>query len=103
MALVKTRILFVQRRWDTVPKALEDFAVAIGWREDSLTATGPPHVYIHYLILRCLWEGRIGNDAATRALLRRMYMFMDEGADQGVFDKDRARGGVVEVRASMLI
>lgn len=96
LALIKTRLLFVQRRWDGVPVALEQMATAIGWHEESLTAA-TTDTYMHYLILRCLWEGRVGNDARVRSLLRRIYTTMDEAADASAFESSRAKGGVVEL------
>jgi hypothetical protein len=96
LALIRTRLLFVQRRWDDVPTALDQLAASIGWHEDSLTAA-TTDTYMHYLMLRCLWEGRIGNDVRVRSLLRQMYTTMDEAADTSAFEAGRASGGVVKL------
>lgn len=53
---------------------------------------------IHYILFRCLWEGRIGNDSTVKALLKKLYLIMDDTSDRGLFDELRASGGVMQVR-----
>ena len=48
------------------------------------------------MLFRCLWEGRIGNDATVKVLLKRLYLLMDDTSDRGVFEQMRASGGTVE-------
>lgn len=80
--------------------ALNEFAVSIDYDaeapEDKSKSAWEAHVTLHYMLLRCLWEGRIGNDANIKVLLKRLYLFMDDSSDRGVFGQLRASGGTLE-------
>ncbi|OWZ64792.1 hypothetical protein AYX14_06385 [Cryptococcus neoformans] len=103
--LIKARITFVHRRWELVPTALAEFASSIGWSDSNPPAdllsgqkeerTWLACLNIHYLILRALWEGRIGNDNVAKEIMKRAYALMDETADKKVFNELRANGGVI--------
>lgn len=105
--LIKTRIAFVHRRWELVPTVLAELASSIGWSDSSPSTdlisgqkeerTWLACLNIHYLILRALWEGRIGNDNVTKEIMKRAYALMDETADKKVFNELRANGGVITV------
>lgn len=105
--LIKARITFVHRRWELVPTALAEFASSIGWSDSNPPAellsgqkeerTWLACLNIHYLILRALWEGRIGNDNVAKEIMKRAYALMDETADKKVFNELRANGGVITV------
>lgn len=105
--LIKARITFVHRRWELVPTALAEFASSIGWSDSSpptdlLSGQKEERTWlaclnIHYLILRALWEGRIGNDSVAKEIMKRAYALMDETADKKVFSELRANGGVITV------
>ncbi|KIR58032.1 hypothetical protein I314_05997 [Cryptococcus bacillisporus CA1873] len=103
--LIKTRIAFVHRRWELVPTVLAELASSIGWSDSSPSTdmisgqkeerTWLACLNIHYLILRALWEGRIGNDNVAKEIMKRAYALMDETADKKVFNELRANGGVI--------
>ncbi|KIR32042.1 hypothetical protein I352_05671 [Cryptococcus deuterogattii MMRL2647] len=103
--LIKSRIAFVHRRWELVPTVLAELASSIGWSDNSPPTdlisgqkeerTWLACLNIHYLILRALWEGRIGNDNVAKEIMKRAYALMDETADKKVFNELRANGGVV--------
>lgn len=104
--LIQARTLFVIRRWDTVPAALAQLADSLGWHEPFFTANGPTsgpdvarHAYfvLHYMMLRCLWEGRIGNDAVVKSLLKRVYLSVDEALDENRFAAFKADGGMIDL------
>ncbi|KIY32195.1 hypothetical protein I305_05494 [Cryptococcus gattii E566] len=103
--LIKTRIAFVHRRWELVPTVLAELAASIGWSDSSPSTdlvsdqkeerTWLACLNIHYLILRALWEGRVGNDSVAKEIMKRAYALMDETADKKVFNELRANGGVI--------
>nr|ODO02711.1 hypothetical protein L204_01450 [Cryptococcus depauperatus CBS 7855] len=105
--LIKTRITFVHRRWEVVSIALADFASAIGWSDETsptelLRIENGQQIWltslcVHYLLLRALWEGRIGNDAVAKGIMKKLYVLMDETADKKVFNSVRATGGVMSI------
>lgn len=105
--LIKTRIAFVHRRWELVPTVLAELAASIGWSDSSPSTdlvsdqkeerTWLACLNIHYLILRALWEGRVGNDSVAKEIMKRAYALMDETADKKVFNELRANGGVITV------
>ena len=102
--IARLRLFHKHRCWDRVSTTLEDFASSIGWRGDG---DGPhkldtetawtAHLAIHYLLLRSLWDGRIGNDLAVKSILKRIYLMMDDLSEKGVFSDLRANGGIIEV------
>ncbi|WVQ83509.1 hypothetical protein IAT38_005650 [Cryptococcus sp. DSM 104549] len=108
-SLIKARFTFVHRRWELVPTALSSFASAISFSETSDPSASPPplavgkegvwmaSLTIHYLLLRTLWEGRVGNDVVAKGMMKRVYGLMDETAEKGVFDQLRRDGGVFSV------
>ncbi|WWD16802.1 hypothetical protein CI109_101234 [Kwoniella shandongensis] len=105
-SFIKTRSLFVHRRWELVPSALSDLAASIAWtndrpNEELLAGTTDERTWrcsiiVHHLLLRTLWEGRIGNDEAAKMTMKRIYVIMDLTADRGVFDALRASGGLLK-------
>ena len=106
LALARVRLLFALRKWDAVPSALADLADLINWREESYSADGPTEGYsltrhsyllLHYMLLRSLWEGRLGNDTATKGLLQRVYLMIDEASDTDRFIKLKVHGGLLDV------
>lgn len=105
LAVARVRLCSAYRRWDAVQSALDQLSDLLNWSEDSLTSTrlssesAEWHTSLtaHYLLLRSLWEGRIGHDAKCRGLLKRLYLLMDEAADSGLLDRLRQNGGLIEV------
>lgn len=63
----------------------------------TITSTWDAHFILHYLLLRCLWEGRVGNDTLVKVTLKKLYLLMDDTSDRGVFSEVRAKGGAIEV------
>ncbi|WWC98854.1 hypothetical protein V866_005747 [Kwoniella sp. B9012] len=106
-ALTKARFIFVYRRWELAAQALSAFSSVIGLTEDlskpiQLAGQGNDRIWeasfiIHYLILRTLWEGRIGNDLNAKNCLKHIYALMDETAESGLFNLLRANGGVLDL------
>ncbi|OCF58359.1 hypothetical protein L486_04392 [Kwoniella mangroviensis CBS 10435] len=106
-ALTKARFIFVYRRWELAAQALSAFSSVIGLTEDlskplQLSGQGNDRIWeasfiIHYLILRTLWEGRIGNDLNAKYCLKHIYALMDETAESGLFNLLRANGGVLNL------
>ena len=82
--------------------ALQDLAISIACDENAphniANSAWSAHVSLHYTLFRCLWEGRTGNDAAVKVLLKKLYLLMDESSDRGVFGELRSKGGVMEVK-----
>ncbi|KAK8861295.1 hypothetical protein IAR55_002114 [Kwoniella newhampshirensis] len=111
--LIKARSLFVHRRWELVPSVSSNLAAAIGWTDDMAPdkmLSGAPNertwkasLIIHYLLMRTLWEGRIGNDEAAKSTMKKVYVMMDLTAEQGVFDTIRINGGVLKVTPPNII
>ncbi|RSH94344.1 hypothetical protein EHS25_004147 [Saitozyma podzolica] len=97
--LARLRILFSHRRWDAIPAALEDLAAAIGWVDDHAAVLSRDVWNVsctaHYILLRCLWEARVGRDAVVKSLLKTAYDILDKAAVAGTFERFRADGGVV--------
>lgn len=106
LALIYTRSLYTLRKWDLVPTALHRLGTSLGWDETSYSANGPSsgdalarHTYfvLHYILLRCLWEGRIGHDLGVRALLKRLYLIVDEICDADRFGTIRTQGAILDI------
>nr|XP_019049917.1 hypothetical protein I302_00337 [Kwoniella bestiolae CBS 10118]OCF28847.1 hypothetical protein I302_00337 [Kwoniella bestiolae CBS 10118] len=104
-AFTKARFVFVYRRWELASQTLSALSSVIGSIDDlsqniQLSGQGDDRTWrasliIHYMILRALWEGRIGNDNNARACLKQIYALMDETAENGIFNILRANGGVM--------
>ncbi|WVQ77813.1 hypothetical protein IAR50_007503 [Cryptococcus sp. DSM 104548] len=106
--LLKARIAFVHRRWELVPSSLAAFANALDspFSDNSSVPTNMlpgvsqqeqtwlASMNVHYLILKALWEGRSGNDAVTKMVLKQVYGLMDLSSEKGTFSSLRASGGV---------
>ncbi|TXT11000.1 hypothetical protein VHUM_01751 [Vanrija humicola] len=69
----------------TRPKSPQSLA----WKA-SLTA--------HFLLLRALYQGRIGEDNKVKLVLKSLYNLIDDSTDKGYLDAMRESGGIVEVR-----
>jgi hypothetical protein len=101
----RVRVLFEARRWEPIPKALEELASSIGSDtcERDGTSAEPPdpawraHLTSHLLIFRALWAGRTGDDKLVKSLLKGMYNLIDECSERGLMQQMRLQGGVVEV------
>ncbi|WVW79689.1 hypothetical protein I302_101659 [Kwoniella bestiolae CBS 10118] len=103
-AFTKARFVFVYRRWELASQTLSALSSVIGSIDDlsqniQLSGQGDDRTWrasliIHYMILRALWEGRIGNDNNARACLKQIYALMDETAENGIFNILRANGGL---------
>ncbi|WVQ94355.1 hypothetical protein IAU59_001434 [Kwoniella sp. CBS 9459] len=103
LSLAKTRFIFVQRRWELASQALQALSTSI---ESPRTNGALPHdtdkswralLLMQYLFLRCLWDGRIGNDESVKALLKRMYAVMDQASSEGTFYDMKANGGIASI------
>ena len=103
--IIRLRLLIKYRKWDMVTSALTDLGTYLGYddraRHTQQTSTWKAHATVHYLIFRCLWEGRIGNDSVVKSLLKHLYLLMDNMADQAVFHQLRANGGIIQVSLTL--
>lgn len=52
------------------------------------------NMFVHYLIMRIIWESRCGRAALTSALLKELHQLFD----QGTLDDASCRGGMIQVR-----
>jgi len=99
--IIRLRLLFQHRLWERVASALNDLAGSVGCDQDSpersTKSSWEAHVTLHYMLLRSLWEGRIGNDVAVKVILKKLYLVMDDTSERGVFCDLRANGGVMSV------
>ncbi|ODN72825.1 hypothetical protein L202_08258 [Cryptococcus amylolentus CBS 6039] len=107
-SLLKARIAFVHRRWELVPSTLVALAGALNSPFSDHTSVPADllpgaseleqswlaSMHVHYLTLKALWEGRRGDDAVTKAVLKQVYALMDMSSDKGTFNALRASGGV---------
>ncbi|CAD6588699.1 MAG: hypothetical protein TREMPRED_005127, partial [Tremellales sp. Tagirdzhanova-0007] len=97
--ITRLHFLFQHRQWEQVASALDDLAISIDYDaegpEVSIKSAWEAHVALHFMLFRCLWEGRIGNDATVKVLLKRLYLLMDDTSDRGVFEQMRASGGTI--------
>ncbi|WVR04107.1 hypothetical protein IAU60_001106 [Kwoniella sp. DSM 27419] len=98
----RVRFLFVTRRWEAVPQALQDFERAMPWlteMQDSgvssfgLEASWKIYLALHYLMLAALWEGRAGSDSVAKILFRQLYILIDGAMAKGIFETLRRTGG----------
>ncbi|WWC68929.1 uncharacterized protein I206_102865 [Kwoniella pini CBS 10737] len=106
-ALAKARSVFVHRRWELASQALSSLSAVLGLTEDlsrpvAITGEGDERTWqasmlVHYMILRSLWSGRIGDDSSARTSLKHIYDFMDGTAESEAFHKIRANGGIMMV------
>lgn len=101
-------MLFQLRRWDLLPAALDELGALCGWDEKttSLLPTSPVNpqwsvtIAIHYLLYRCLWEGRMGRAAVVKTLRQCTFRLMDETIEKRLSAEARAHGGLQKVRTN---
>ncbi|KAL7419874.1 hypothetical protein Q5752_005790 [Cryptotrichosporon argae] len=93
--LVRLRASFVQRMWDAVPFLLDGCAQCLD--DDGKHDAWSMAFESQYLLLRALYEGRIGDDASVKAILKRVYAVMDLASELGVHRDLRRNGGVLEL------
>ena len=105
--LIRLRLLFQHRKWSDIPAAIDTLGREIDAPDQDSpgahplqTDTWQTHLQLHYLLYRALWHGRSGDDAATKSLLKKVYLVMDQAADAGIFALIRANGGVLKVSQS---
>jgi len=55
------------------------------------------HLQLHYTLYRALWHGRSGDDGNAKAVLKQVYVLVDQAADGGLFRQLRRRGGLLAV------
>jgi hypothetical protein len=103
-------MLFLHRRWADLPAALEMFARDITPSQENPSNLVPPdgtvwqaHLRLHYTLYQALWQGRAGDDAAAKGLLKQVYLLVDQVAESGMFKKLRRSGGLVQVGAAVVV
>lgn len=73
---------------------------AEGFQEPPTAGSDPEwrtNLAVHYLLYRCLWEGRLGKPQTVRRLRKEAFSLMDEAAERRLFSDARASGGLYEV------
>lgn len=106
--LARVRLLFHHRRWDLIAQSLHELGEACHWSDSagfkSRALDGPNSqwsttVAVHFLLFRCLWEGRVGRPQLVRRFRKEAFHLMDEAAERGAFAVARGIGGLQKVSA----